>query len=95
MFLECAWNRRVLPLCWPRDGAWQRRLQQFAVGDCCGARPMEGGRRYSLEAMSTGGFGAAGLVARGRSGTAAEARDAMEAGMCKDGLAGPEAECGR
>lgn len=54
-----------------------------------------GGRRYSLEAMSTGGFGAAGLVARGRSGTAAEARDAMEAGMCKDGLAGPEAECGR
>lgn len=62
---------------------------------CCGARPMEGGRRYSLEAMSTGGFGAAGLVARGRSGTAAEARDAMEAGMCKDGLAGPEAECGR
>lgn len=61
---------------------------------CCGARPMEG-RRYSLEAMSTGGFGAAGLVARGRSGTAAKARDAMEAGMCKDGLAGPEAECGR
>jgi hypothetical protein len=35
------------------------------------------------------------LVARGRSGTAAEARDAMEAGMCKDRLAGPEAECGR
>lgn len=56
---------------------------------------MEGAAATAWRRGRLAALGAAGLVARGCSGTAAEARDAMEAGMCEDGLAGAEAECGR